>query len=245
MDKQEAKLVLQAFGPNERDAPQPAFAEAMALVENDPELKAWWHAQQAFDRSVSAKLKEVPIPEDLRASILAGRKIEQIRPHSQFSFWLAAAAAVAIFCALGTSQYYKAFGPVPRDEYTATILPLLNQDAPSLAMTSTDRNQIMSWLKQRNAPTGTIPARMADMPTVGCQTYSVHGHPVSLICFAMPSGALAHMFIIDEKALIDPPGNGEPWIINVDGWNTAAWSDGNMSYIVATQSSADALKQLL
>ena len=112
MDKLEAKIVLQALRPNDLDdTERPAFTEALALVETDPDLKAWWEAQQAFDRAVVAKLKEVPIPDDLRASILAGRKVEQFRPLPQFSFWLAAAAVLAIFCTLGTSQYIHNFGP--------------------------------------------------------------------------------------------------------------------------------------
>ena len=47
MDNPEAKLMLQARRPNGRDDAQSAFAEALALVESDPELKAWWEAQQA------------------------------------------------------------------------------------------------------------------------------------------------------------------------------------------------------
>ena len=245
MDKQEAKKILQALRPSDLDTTEPAFAEALDLLESDPELQEWWEAQQAFDRAVVAKLKEVPIPDDLRATILSSRKVEQFKPLPQFSAWLAAAAALAIFCALGTSEYISNFGPLPRDEYTAAVLPLLNHDVPSLAMASSDRDKIMAWLKENNAPTGNLPTKMAYAPTVGCQKYSVHGHPVSLICFIMPNGGIAHLLIVDKQALTDPPGVGTPEMDHLESWYTATWSDARMSYILATQSDPNVLKQLL
>jgi len=245
MDKKEAKIVLQAFRPNGLDSTDPVFAEALALVESDPELKAWWDAQQVFDRAVAAKLAQVPVPDDLRATILAGRKIEQFQPQPQFAFWLAAAAAVAIFCAVGTSQYIQNYAPLPRSEYTAAVLPFLNHDAPSLALTSADRDKITAWLKENNAPTGDLPAKMAVLPTVGCQKFFVHGHSVSLICFAMANGAIVHLFIVDKQALTDPPALGIPEMNHTEGWCTASWSDARMSYILATQADPDIFKQLL
>jgi hypothetical protein len=245
MDKQEAKVVLQALRPNDLHTDRPAVIEALVLVENDPELKAWWEAQQSFDRKVAAKLAEVPLPADLRATILAGRKIEQLTLQPHLAFWLAAAAVVALLCIAGTSMQISAYGPLAQTEYSATVLPLLNHDAPALAMTSPDHDKIAAWLKERNAPMGTLPAGMTALPTVGCQKFAVHGHTVSLICFALAGGGLAHLFIVDQEALSDPPGNNAPEFNQVQGWSTAAWSDGRMSYLLATQAGPDALKQLL
>jgi hypothetical protein len=243
VDKQEAQKVLQALRPSDLDTTEPAFAEALDLLESDPELQAWWEAQQAFDRAVVAKLKEVPIPDDLRAAILASRKIEPFRPPPQFSFWLAAAAVLAIFCALGTSQYVQNFGPLPRSEYTASVLPFLGNNAPSLAMTSADRDKIDAWLHENNAPTANLPPKMAGIPTVGCQKFSVHGHAVSLVCFVMANGAIVHLFTVDKQALTDPPTT--PEMDHIEGWCIASWSDARMSYILATEADPDVFKQLL
>jgi hypothetical protein len=246
MDRQEAMFVLQARRPNDRDAGQPAFDEALALVEGDPELKAWWDAQQAFDRTVAAKLEEVPVPADLRATILAGRKIEQLTPQPHLLSWLAAAAVVAILCVAGTLRQNDEYGPLAQADYAMTVLPLLNNDSPPLAMTSPDLGKIAAWLKSQDAPLGTLPAKMNGVPSVGCQKFAVHGHTVSLICFAMTDGHIAHLFIVDQKALTDPPAAGSaPEYNYVQGWSTASWSEGHMSYLLATQDGADALKQLL
>jgi hypothetical protein len=245
MDKQEAKQVLQALHPRDLNTDQPAVIEALILVENDPELQVWWEAQQAFDRKVAAKLEEVPLPDDLRATLLAGRKIEQLAPQPHLTSWLAAAAVVAILCVAGTFMQTYTFGPLARTDYAAAVLPLLNNDSPPLAMTSPDHDKIAAWLKSQNAPMGTLPARMNALPTVGCQKFAVHGHSVSLICFSMADGRIAHLFIVDEKALTDPPSGNAPQFDQVQGWSTASWSDGRMSYLLATQAGPDALKQLL
>jgi hypothetical protein len=245
MDKQEAKLVLQALRPEDFNTHQPAVMEALGFVERDPELKAWWEAQQAFDHKVAAKLKEVPLPDDLRATILAGRKIKRFTPQPYLASWLAAAAAVAILCVVGISRQFSASSSLAQTDYTATVLPLLNHDAPALAMTSPDHDKIAAWLKEQNAPMGTLPANMTALPTVGCQKFSVQGHTVSLICFVLAGGGLAHLFIVDERALSDPPADNKPAFNQVQGWSTAAWSDGRMSYLLATQAGPDALKQLL
>jgi len=245
MDRHEAKVVLQALRPTDLTTHQPAVIEALVYVESDPELKAWWEAQQSFDLKVAEKLEKVPLPVDLRATILASRKIKQLTPQPHFALWVAAAAMVAFLCLAGTFMQISTTGPLAQTDYNATVLPLLNHDAPALAMTSSDHDKIAAWLKERNAPMGTLPAGMTALPTVGCQKFAVHGHTVSLICFVMVGGGLAHLFIVDQEALSDPPGNNSPEFNQVQGWSTAAWSDGRMSYLLATQAGPDALKQLL
>ena len=61
--------------PGGAEANEPFFAEALALAETDTELKAWWQAQQEFDRRMTAKLREVPVPKRLRHEILLGPKV--------------------------------------------------------------------------------------------------------------------------------------------------------------------------
>ena len=250
MDKQEAKQVLQALRPSDLNSSDPMVIQALVVIEGNPELKAWWTAQQSFDRKVAAKLREIPIPAELRASLLSSGKITPFpsqpaaQPHLSF-FWLAAAAAVAILCVAGTFLHVSATAPLARSDYTADVLPLLNHDSPPLAMTSPDRGKIAAWLKERNAPMGTLPAGITALPTVGCQKFVVHGHAVSLICFALAGGGIAHLFIVDQRALADPPGNNAPEFDQVQEWATAAWSDGHMSYLLATEAGPDALKQLL
>jgi hypothetical protein len=240
-------MVLQAFRPGSDDPGSPVFVEAFALVEADPELNAWWEAQQAFDRRVAAKLKEVPVPEDLRETILAGRKIERMTPQPQphLIYWLAAAALVAILCVAGALQRVQTHGRLSQDDFAAAVLPMLKNDDPPLAMMSPDHDKIAAWLKEKGAPMGTLPDKIASLPSVGCQKFMVHGHPVSLVCFAMSDGRIAHLFMVPQDALTDPTPDTIPFYRPLLNWSTASWSDGHMSYLLATSSGTETLKQLL
>ncbi len=74
MNNQEAKLILQACRPGGQDASDPMFAEALEQVRGDPELQQWFADQCAYDARIGSKLKEaIPIPPDLKASLLAQR----------------------------------------------------------------------------------------------------------------------------------------------------------------------------
>jgi hypothetical protein len=245
MDKPTAMMILQALRPKDLNSSDPTVIEALVFLETDPELKAWWETQQAFDRRVAAKLKEVRVPEDLRSLILGGEKSTPVPRQPRFFSLLAIAAALAILCVAGSLLHTAMFGPLDRTDYVAATLPLLHDDSPTLGMVTPDRDKVRAWLKQRNAPMGTLPPNMANLTTLGCQKYFVHGHSVSLICFSMADGKEAHLFIVDQKALNDPPSKDSPEFDQVQGWSTAAWSDGKMSYLLATTAGPDELKQLL
>jgi hypothetical protein len=247
MDKQEAQMILQSLRPKDLNSSDPAVIEALIFVENDSVLKAWWENQQAFDRRVAAKLREISLPEGLRSSILDGRKIVPFAPQPRFSFLLAAAAAIAILCVAGTFlQVYLTTGPLTSSQFAAMTVPLLNHDSPPLAMMSPDRDKLVAWLEQRNAPMGDLPAKMSDLSTVGCQKFMIHGHAVSLICFTMPSGGVAHLFMVDRDAISNSPGQANGLEFGeTAGYSTATWSDDSKSYVLATLAGSDKLKQLL
>jgi hypothetical protein len=247
MDKDAAKLALQACRPNGHDNAHPVVAEALALVESDPELKTWWEAQHEFNRKVAAKLEEIPLPPDLRATILSGHKIEKLTPRFRLPYWLAAAAAVVFFLVIGFHPWTRpsvlAADTMAHHAYTASILQFLVHD-PVLGLTTDNHEKILAWLQEQKSPVGEIPAGMTDISSLGCQKLDINGHTVSLICFSLAGGEVVHLFIIDRQALADPPGSS-PEFDRSSGWSTALWSDGTKSYLLATQGDTDTLKRLL
>jgi hypothetical protein len=245
MDRKEAQLILTALRPDGPEVNESPFAEALALAGSDPELKAWWQAQQEFDRKVAARLAEVPLPDGLRENILAAPKIVFFPPQWRHRSLLAAAAVVAFLCVSGTFWHVANSGPVDRSDFADQALAELDTSGPLLAMTSADHEKVREWLQSQNAPMGVIPAGFESLPTVGCQKYMIHGHAVSLICFSLANGGVAHLFVVEKSALNDPPDSSGMQFDNVKGWNIASWSDGRMTYMLATQSSINDLKQLL
>jgi hypothetical protein len=245
MTRAEAQVLLTSIRPGGPEVNHPQFAEAVALAESDPVLMAWWQAQQDFDRKVAAKLGEVPVPADLRERLLSRGKITPFRPPMQYSWWLAAAAAVAVLCVSTTLWRISNYGPIPSTDLTAQLLPSIQNDSPKLAMFSSDHTKLLDWLKSQHAPVGDMPTTLATMTPIGCQTYHVHGHTVSLICFTIDDKTEAHLFTIDKSALKDPFQDNVPNFIDMEGWHLAVWSDRTMSYVLATHADPDMLKHLL
>jgi len=75
MERDEAKAILELCRPgNEDDRLDPMIAEALALLETDAELKAWFEEQQTLDRRIGDCYCELEPPSDLKASILVGMR---------------------------------------------------------------------------------------------------------------------------------------------------------------------------
>jgi hypothetical protein len=244
MDKAEARLLLQSRRPNGADDNHPLFAEALALAGRDPDLNAWWQAQQEFDRRVATKLAQAPVPADLRETLLAGPRIVPFTTRYRLPIWFAAAAMIAIFTVAGVLVQSPASAQMASSEFESKALSFLGNNDPPLGMLSPEHDKVMAWLQEKNAPTGGIPGKMAAMPSVGCQQFAVHGHKVSLICFALADNKIVHLFVVDRDALSDAPGSS-PQFTQTGGWSTASWSDDTHSYILATQAGPETLKQLL
>jgi hypothetical protein len=245
MDRKEAQQLLSALRPNGSEANEPLFADALALAETDPKLRAWWEAQQRFDRRMAAKMSAVPVPDDLREQILAAPKVAAFPPQWRHRSLLVAAALVALFCVAGVFWSINHSGPLNCAELAGEVSTALGTTGPQLAMTSTDHQEVKAWLKSRNAPVGDMPPKFAALTSIGCQKYYVHGHVLSVVCFTLGNGREAHLFMIDKTALADPPDSHGPQYDRLNGWNVATWSDSRTSFILATNGTMDDLKNLL
>jgi hypothetical protein len=73
----EAKTLLSTHRPG-LDPVEPAVAEALQLVAEQPELKEWYELNSAFQRSVRHTLRHLPVPQDLKRRLLAQPRI--LRP---------------------------------------------------------------------------------------------------------------------------------------------------------------------
>jgi len=245
MDRIEAQQILSALRPNGSEANEPLFEDALALAESDPKLRAWWEAQQRFDRRVSAKLSSVPVPDNLRDTILAAPKVAAFPPQWRHRSLLVAAALVALLCVAGVFWSINPSGPLDSTELANEVSTALGTTGPQVAMTSTNHQEVKAWLKAQNAPVGDMPPKFEGLPSIGCQKYYVRGHVLSVVCFTLGNGREAHLFMIDKSALADPPDSHGPQFDRLNGWNVATWSDSHTSFVLATNGTMDDLKGLL
>ena len=74
MDREEARIILSAYRPGRDDAADPAFAPALALLDQDSELADWFTNQHALDLILQSAVQTIDPPADLKATILASAK---------------------------------------------------------------------------------------------------------------------------------------------------------------------------
>ncbi|HEY1169861.1 MAG TPA: hypothetical protein VGH19_00705 [Verrucomicrobiae bacterium] len=234
MDKNEAKLILQAYRPSGADASDPYFAEALKLVEQDAELKAWFEEQQAIDHAVSAKLRSNLVPADLRASILAGQKVIQApiwwrRPATL----IASVAAMLMLLAVPFLLQHRSspsFADFKQDGMV--FLDSLNK----LDMSSKDHEAVREWLAVHGGHRQfSLPAKLGGKPSLGCRVFDWKGNKVTLICFNTTVGNKfeeVHLLVLDEKAVRNRPAEDKPEFEHSGEWDMASWRDNGLTYVL-------------
>lgn len=242
MDKTEAKLILQTYRPNGHDNEDPRFAQALELARNDAELGTWFAEQQAFDHAIAKKLSTVTIPADLRASILAGKKIASpdVPAWQRYSKQLAAIAAMLLLLLLPFALMQKQKPPLAKFKSDAvTFLDELNR----LDMSSRDTESIRAWLTTHGGQRRfDLPAKLAQNPSIGCRIYDWKGQKVTLICFNItPKGGKfdeVHLLVLDASQLRDAPTGLKPCFETVGNWKTACWQEDGLAYVLAGTTSS-------
>ncbi len=74
VDNGEIKKLLQSFREGTEDTDDPAFREALAKLESDLDLAAWFRAEQAFDAAMVKTFREVPVQTAVKEAILRGAR---------------------------------------------------------------------------------------------------------------------------------------------------------------------------
>jgi hypothetical protein len=245
MNNQEAKFILGAYRPDGRDANDPAFAEAKAQAERDPELRAWWEKQRAFDATVSAKLQEIAPPAGLRDSILAGVRASQ--PRRQWwthPAWLAAAAAVVVLATVTVTWRRSASSPDGPQLAAFALADLAHaHDA------HTGRPPALSGVQAQLVATAlplakNLSLNLDDLRRNNCRTVKVGGREVFEICFNR-DGTWFHLYAARRSDFA--PGELDPraLLTSQGDYASTAWSDSRNVYALVTRAGAEALRRVI
>lgn len=244
MDEREVRalLSLSRAGVEEDDD---RLAEAQRQAENDPELSAWWDEDQAIDQIIGAKLAAVPIPAGLKAKLTAA---PGPIPHPQRTWPRVALLAAAIIIALAVffGSWRGPFQPATslgdyRDEMVAFI-----KVEPNLELESAEMARLKNYLAQAEAPSEfTVPANLHGYEPVGCRVLRYRGRDVSLVCFRIGEGKLAHLFLIDAAAMPVSYAASSPSLVPEGQWMTAAWKEGEEIYLFTVQGNSATAKKFL
>lgn len=252
MTNQEAKLILQAYRAGGQDASDPLFAEALEQARRDPELQKWFAEECALDAQIQAKLQRaIPIPFNLKASLLAQRKI--VRPRA---FWLsalwrqpawltAAAAAVVLFVAAGMI-WFKPSSQPQFASFEQTMVQNSMRETNHISLMAQKMTQVRDWLKTQNVSTDfQVPASLRDAMLHGCKVIDWHGQKVTMLCF-MPNG-VGHvdLFVVDCTRFRDFKPSEMAQFAKADGLTTAVWRQGNKTYLLAGMVNEEQLRKIL
>jgi hypothetical protein len=253
MTIQEARQILSAYRPDGEDAADPFFAEALEMTRINPELGAWLQEKQDFDDTMRKALRSEIPPAGLREELLTKQTgFVASTNKTLFPLRLVASLVAAIICLAGIVVFHEASRSGVSDHeltmasFTKQALDIKEQGV-SLGMKSTDPEQLRHWLAERGAPAGfVVPPGLRGLPAVGCQSYSVHGTKISLVCFNLGNSQIAHLFIVDKKALADAPPDARLQLREEKGIPVASWSGEGKSYVLTGDHvSMETLKRLV
>jgi hypothetical protein len=249
MDNEQSMLILGAYRHTGEDASDPFFADALEQARLDPELAAWFAEERRFAEAMTRAIRDQQPPEHLRQSLLLGNKVVSLhrqRPlWTRPVLWFALAAALALFLGLGI-LFQQSEPSVTGPQLARQIIALAESGKITLGKMSGNPDELKSWLATRGSPHDfAIPAGLRGYPGIGCQTYVMNGTKVSLMCFMLDKDQVVHLFVMDEKALEDAPGE-KPSIIREHDTIAATWSVGDKAYLLmGTNVSEETLRRLI
>lgn len=234
MDKQQAKLILACARPGGEDDADPAVREALAMAQQDAELHAWLEAERAMDRELVRHVKVAPVPATLRGEILAGRRMETVRPFwRRRQFW---ALAAAVFVLVGVAVFNFGFQPaLPSADYVdmrSDIGALVSsgQFEPSHELKSGESAR--AWLGLRKAPTlDDLPPFLADAQAVACTVMEWRGRKVGGLCL-QKEGKLMHVFVVRRDQLDALPPDGQILRANFGGHQSLVWNSPEHFFVL-------------
>lgn len=246
MNREEAKILLSACRPNEADANDPRLAEALALVQRDAELRAWFEEEQAADKAIADKLKAAPLPDDLLARVRGGTQARLASQPRRLSLTLAMAASLALI-GLVAALWLNRTPSAPPGSFAACRADMVQflRAFPKLDIETDRLPEVREWLTRQHPLTqANIPKEFQKFPSRGCRTVEWEGKKLALVCF-MVEGQVVHLFVMPRSAFPDAPITPAPILAKVGSQNTAGWSSGENLYLVVTQADETLLRKIL
>lgn len=240
MNREEARLELDATTLR----PQDASPQARGWLQDDPALAAWHERRRSFDEA-SAEAFAMPVPEDLREALLSTHATSSRRPARWLAPVLVGAAAACLL--LGWSLVQPARGSLPEWQRESIVaLNKLELGLMKLDDRSSDFEAVKKHLLAAGAPSPeSLPGCLCKHSTFGCKRILVSGRPATIICFRIEGGKEAHLIVMEDGSLPQPPPGKQPAIQQSRAWHLASWREGRKTYLLATTAGEAALKRLL
>jgi hypothetical protein len=237
----EAQEILLLYRPGSVDGRDTEIAEALHLVHQDEALRRWYEQHCTFQTALRKKFRQIEVPADLKARILAAQKIVHPPVWWRSPAWLAAAAVVLV---LGLASLL--ITPRTPDRFVdfegrmvRTVLREYRMD-----VVTNDMRQLRDFLAANGAPADyAVPTGLEQLPLTGGGLLRWRSRPVSMVCFDQGGSQMLFLFVMDRAAVKDPP-PATPRLGKVNKLQTASWSRGGRTYLLAGPEETDLHKYL-
>ncbi len=244
MNTNEAKFILRARRPDGRDDGESPFAAALEQARRDPALADWLTREQAFDETVTARLREVAPPAGLRDAILAGARMQRRTPWWRETYTLALAASLAVIFGLAAAWSTGRIAPggerlalgamADWEEPTHHAVVLVGHGALREALAATGLRL-----------TAGLPLDFDRLRAAGCRTIRIAGREVLEVCFKREGAGDLHLYIARRRDFGGAALDAEPMFRERGTLASVGWADERHAYVLVSDSGAEALRAVL
>ena len=245
MTREQARQVLLAYRPGAADAADPEVTAALDLAKRDSELDSWLQQQLDFHNTVSAELRQIPVPRGLKEKILAD-KPRVIVPLWRRPEFLLAAACLVLGLVLSGLWFKRPSAELSYAGFRARMITAALR-VYRMDIVTNNPAAVREFLASHGAPADySLTAGLAATPVIGGAKLTWQGNPVSMVCFQLPRRQTLFMFVLDESALKEGTRPGAlPKIAPSNGVSTASWSRDGKVYFIAAPTDPSELKKYL
>jgi anti-sigma factor RsiW len=244
MNTNDPKFIVRArLADGRADAHEP-FAEALAQAGRDPALAGWLAREQAFDATVTARLREFAPPAGLRDAILAGVRMQPATPWWREARTLAWAAGLALV--LGLAGTWGLRGATPGEERLA-LGAMADWEEPShhpTVMGGTGALRELLADKAGRLATG-LPIAFSELRSNGCRVIKVAGREVLEVCFVREGAGELHLYIARREDFGGEALDGRPLFRERGALASVTWADEHHAYVLVSDLGTDALRAVL
>ena len=245
MDKQEARQLLQLYRPGTADAEDPQIAEALKQAQQDPELAQWFENQQNVYVAMRRKLREIPVPQDLKREILRQEAERRGRILDLRKYFIPLAAAAAIVAlALGAWTYTTRSGRENFADFREYLVRTSQRSTYGM-LPDHDINDIHQRLIGAKFPDYTLTKPLAGLAADGFAPIEWHNRKVSMVCLRADKDKQLFLFVMDAAKVRNAPAASETDFAIIHRLNSASWTSNGKIYILAGPEGDSDLKRYM
>ncbi|MGE3311499.1 MAG: hypothetical protein AB7O66_16145 [Limisphaerales bacterium] len=242
MEPAQAKSILARWRPDGTLDSDPEIQEALRLLRSGGNHDEWLRRHAQFQTATSAALRQIPIPPDLAAEILARVSPRVLRPAFPWTRSLRLAAAGFIAALLIASMFLRDNVAADYTTFRGRMVRAALREY-RMEITTNDVPAIRAYLTRQKAPADfNLPPGLAALPAIGAGTLSWKDGRAAMVCLNGGQDGMFYVFVVPTSELTGaPPARTE--FARVNRLSTGAWTDRGRTYVVASSSSLDAIRK--